>query len=167
MRSGTAILDIAPSFDTFIDGLSVDPDYVLGVKWLRKLSRLPPNILLTSNGRSSAGQDVEAQFCVSGKARTLREPDDVTKFRSSLNVKENRRMMTLMPRREFLQAGAGAAWAIAHPAWATWSGTVNAIRPPGKEFLATLPHLMELAKLPGLGMGVVEGGKMAWQHYSG
>jgi len=78
-------------------------------------------------------------------------------------------MMTLMPRREFLQAGAGAAWAIAHPARATWSGTVNAIRPPGREFLATLPHLMELAKLPGLGMGVgvVEGGKMAWQHHSG
>ena len=48
-------------------------------------------------------------------------------------------MMTLMPRREFLQAGAGAAWAIAHPAWATWSGTVNAtldLDTPLKEYLA-------------------------------
>jgi len=30
-----------------------------------------------------------------------------------------------------------------------------------------LPHLMELAKLPGLGIGVVEDGKTVWQQYSG
>jgi CubicO group peptidase (beta-lactamase class C family) len=75
--------------------------------------------------------------------------------------------MTLIPRRRFLQVGAGAGLVIAYPGLVTASGTAKAIRPPGKEFLATLPHLMELAKLPGLGIGVVENGKMAWQHYAG
>jgi len=41
------------------------------------------------------------------------------------------------------------------------------IHPPDKAFLDNLPHLMELAKLPGLGMGVVQGDKLAWQHYAG
>src|SRR5215469_15919970 len=42
-----------------------------------------------------------------------------------------------------------------------------AIRPPDKTFLNSLPHLMELARLPGLGMGVVQGDKLTWQHYAG
>jgi CubicO group peptidase (beta-lactamase class C family) len=76
--------------------------------------------------------------------------------------------MPLMQRREFLQvsAGAGAASVISHPAWADTFGPAKAIRQPSKEFLETLPHLMELAQLPGLGIGVVEDGK-AWQHYEG
>jgi hypothetical protein len=73
--------------------------------------------------------------------------------------------MPLMQRREFLQvsAGAGAASVISLPAWADTFGPTKAIRQPSKEFLETLPHLMELAQLPGLGIGVVEDGK-AWQH---
>lgn len=82
--------------------------------------------------------------------------------------------MAFMARRQFLQAGAGVmvgggvAFAMADPAWAArGSGTAEAIRPPGSEFLAKLPHLMELAILPGLGIGIVEGGRVTWQHYAG
>src|SRR5579862_3154537 len=77
--------------------------------------------------------------------------------------------MSFMQRREFLQliAGGGTASVISLPAWANASGPAKAIRQPSKEFLATLPHLMELAQLPGLGIGVVESGKLAWQHYEG
>jgi CubicO group peptidase (beta-lactamase class C family) len=41
------------------------------------------------------------------------------------------------------------------------------IHPLGKEFLAKLPKLMEIAQLPGVGIGVVQGGKLAWTHYEG
>ncbi len=41
------------------------------------------------------------------------------------------------------------------------------IRPPIPAFLDTLPHLMELAQLPGLGIGVVQGDKLVWQQYAG
>jgi len=41
------------------------------------------------------------------------------------------------------------------------------IHPPGREFLATLPKLMEIAQLSGIGIGVVQGGKLAWTHYKG
>ena len=77
--------------------------------------------------------------------------------------------MPFMQRREFLQlsAGAAAASVISVSGWAEAAGSVNAIRRPSQEFLATLPHLMELAQLPGLGIGVVEDGKLAWQHYAG
>jgi CubicO group peptidase (beta-lactamase class C family) len=76
--------------------------------------------------------------------------------------------MPFMQRREFLQAsaGAGAASMISLSGWADASGPAKAIPQPSKEFLATLPHLMELAQLPGLGIGVVEDGK-AWQRYEG
>jgi len=33
--------------------------------------------------------------------------------------------------------------------------------------MATVPPLMELAQLPGLGMGVVHGDRLTWQHYAG
>lgn len=42
-----------------------------------------------------------------------------------------------------------------------------AIVPPDKQFMASLPRLMELAQLPGLGMGVVHGDQLVWQHYAG
>src|ERR1700691_6042387 len=76
--------------------------------------------------------------------------------------------MPLMQRREFLQvsAGAGAASVVSFPAWGDTFGPAKAIRQLSKEFLETLPHLMELAQLPGLGIGVVEDGKV-WQHYAG
>jgi len=41
------------------------------------------------------------------------------------------------------------------------------IRLPDNTFLDTLPHLMELALLPGLGIGVIQGDKLTWQHYVG
>ncbi len=81
--------------------------------------------------------------------------------------------MVFMARRQFLQAGAsvivggGAALAIADSARVKSAGTAEVIRPPRNEFLAKLPHLMELAKLPGLGIGVVQDGKLNWQHYAG
>ena len=36
-----------------------------------------------------------------------------------------------------------------------------------KSFLATLPKLMEIAQLPGLGIGVVQQNKISWTHYAG
>jgi CubicO group peptidase (beta-lactamase class C family) len=41
------------------------------------------------------------------------------------------------------------------------------IVPPGNEFMNSLPRLMELAQLPGLGMGVIFGDRLVWQHYAG
>ena len=41
------------------------------------------------------------------------------------------------------------------------------IHPPDKSFLATLPKLMEIAQLPGLGIGVVQQNKISWTHYAG
>jgi len=42
-----------------------------------------------------------------------------------------------------------------------------AIVPPDKQFMVSLPRLMELAQLPGLGMGVIHGDRLVWQHYAG
>ncbi|HEY6375054.1 MAG TPA: serine hydrolase domain-containing protein [Edaphobacter sp.] len=42
-----------------------------------------------------------------------------------------------------------------------------AIVPPDDAFMATLPRLMELAQLPGVGIGVVQGDQLIWQHYAG
>jgi CubicO group peptidase (beta-lactamase class C family) len=42
-----------------------------------------------------------------------------------------------------------------------------AISPPGKEFMDSLPRLMELAQLPGLGVGIIHGDRLVWQHYEG
>jgi len=39
--------------------------------------------------------------------------------------------------------------------------------PPDKQFMVSLPRLMELAQLPGLGMGVIHGDRLVWQHYAG
>lgn len=41
------------------------------------------------------------------------------------------------------------------------------IHPLDKSFLATLPKLMEIAQLPGLGIGVVQQNKISWTHYAG
>ncbi len=76
--------------------------------------------------------------------------------------------MPSLHRRVFLQTSACAALGVAsRSAWAAATHPPGALRPPSKEFLATLPHLMELAQLPGLGIGVVEGGETTWQHYAG
>lgn len=42
-----------------------------------------------------------------------------------------------------------------------------AIVPPDKQFMTSLPHFMELAQLPGLGIGVVHGQQLIWEHYAG
>jgi CubicO group peptidase (beta-lactamase class C family) len=42
-----------------------------------------------------------------------------------------------------------------------------AISPPSKEFMDSLPRLMELAQLPGLGVGIIHGDRLVWQHYQG
>jgi CubicO group peptidase (beta-lactamase class C family) len=44
---------------------------------------------------------------------------------------------------------------------------VPAIVPPSKEFMDSLPRLMELAELPGLGIGVIHGEQLVWRHYAG
>ena len=41
------------------------------------------------------------------------------------------------------------------------------IVPPDARFMASLPRLMELAQLPGLGMAVVHDDRLVWQHYAG
>lgn len=41
------------------------------------------------------------------------------------------------------------------------------IHPPDKGFVATLPKLMEIAQLPGLGIGVVQQNKISWTHCAG
>lgn len=75
--------------------------------------------------------------------------------------------MKFVRRRDFLRAGAAAGFVISIPGWATESETPIPIKPPSGEFLATLPHLMELAQLPGLGMGVIEEGQPSGQTYLG
>lgn len=41
------------------------------------------------------------------------------------------------------------------------------IVPPEPKFMASLPRLMELAQLPGLGMGVVHEDRLIWKHNAG
>jgi len=43
----------------------------------------------------------------------------------------------------------------------------RAIVPPDKRFMASLPRLMELAQLPGLGMGVIHDDHLVFEHYAG
>lgn len=42
-----------------------------------------------------------------------------------------------------------------------------AIVPPDAQFMKKLPRLMEVAKLPGVGIGVVQNGRLVWEHYAG
>jgi len=77
-----------------------------------------------------------------------------------------------MKRREFVGAGlagalgaAGLGWPVGAAATKTKMG--GEIRPPDGKFLATLPKLMEIAQLPGIGIGVVQGGNITWTHYEG
>src|SRR5438105_5102841 len=41
------------------------------------------------------------------------------------------------------------------------------IRPPNNEFVASLPRLMEIAGVPGIGMIVIQEGRSPWEHYAG
>lgn len=42
-----------------------------------------------------------------------------------------------------------------------------AINPPDGEFLAGLPRLMEVSNVPGVGMAVVQEGRLVWKHAAG
>jgi CubicO group peptidase (beta-lactamase class C family) len=74
-------------------------------------------------------------------------------------------------RREFVQAALATPVAAAFSCWPAIHEaspeTNPVIHPPSRSFLETLPHLMELAELPGIGMGVVHGDRLTWQHYAG
>jgi CubicO group peptidase (beta-lactamase class C family) len=52
-----------------------------------------------------------------------------------------------------------------------FSGSARAdaapLRPPGAAFLSSLPTLMDVAALPGLAAGIVNDGKLVWEHYAG
>jgi CubicO group peptidase (beta-lactamase class C family) len=73
-----------------------------------------------------------------------------------------------MRRRDFLKGVPAASLALSSPAVLAAPALIpGVIQPPTPEFLATLPNLMELASLPGIGIGIVRPGKPLWEHYAG
>jgi CubicO group peptidase (beta-lactamase class C family) len=76
--------------------------------------------------------------------------------------------MRTLGRREFTGFLAGV---VAAPAarirQAGAHGASPAIQPPGEQFLGALPKLMEVTSVPGVAMGVVQGGKLHWERYAG
>ena len=74
-----------------------------------------------------------------------------------------------MNRRSFVQAGIAISMVVPLRGFANDAQTTShaAIAPPGRQFFETLPRLMELARLPGLGMAVVHGEKIVFEHYAG
>jgi CubicO group peptidase (beta-lactamase class C family) len=73
-----------------------------------------------------------------------------------------------MNRRAFLHlAAASTVVAPSLKGFAATKAGAGGIHPPDNTFVATLPHLLDLAMLPGLGMAVVRAGQPVWQHYLG
>lgn len=72
-----------------------------------------------------------------------------------------------MNRRSFLQTAAASAVVSSLSGFAIAEPNSGGIHPPDKAFVATLPHLLDLAMLPGLGIGVVRPGQPVWQYYTG
>src|SRR6266851_1496059 len=74
-----------------------------------------------------------------------------------------------MERRRFVQGAFVSSLAFAvQPLQGRGESTkAQAIAPPDRTFMATLPRLMELAQLPGVRIGVVQGSRLVWQHYAG
>jgi CubicO group peptidase (beta-lactamase class C family) len=73
-----------------------------------------------------------------------------------------------MNRRAFAKTAAAALFApsirnMDTPANQNYVG----VRPPSPKFLAAVPNLMELADVPGIGIGVVRAGQPLWQYYAG
>lgn len=74
-----------------------------------------------------------------------------------------------MNRRNFVHTAAASVFG----AFLTRSGMLGApdvateITKPSADFMDSLPRLMELAQLPGIGMGVIHRDQLAWQHYGG
>ncbi|MCU1224364.1 MAG: hypothetical protein JWQ42_2457 [Edaphobacter sp.] len=74
-----------------------------------------------------------------------------------------------MNRRSFVQSAVASSFLSSFAEMQSGGETAvaPAIMPPGGAFMGTLPRLMELAELPGLGIGVVHGDRLVWQHYAG
>lgn len=76
----------------------------------------------------------------------------------------------MMNRRNFVQTVAASSLfgsLFRFPCAVEASDVAPAIVPPPSEFMESLPRLMELAELPGIGMGVIRGDQLVWQHYAG
>src|SRR5215469_13724863 len=75
-----------------------------------------------------------------------------------------------MNRRNFVQIAAASSLLgsfFSFPNLLEASDVSPAITKPAKEFIDSLPRLMELAELPGIGIGVIHGDQLVWQHYAG
>jgi CubicO group peptidase (beta-lactamase class C family) len=72
-----------------------------------------------------------------------------------------------MNRRAFAQTAAAALFAPSLQGINSPSQSYAGIHPPSPKFLDTLPSLMELATVPGIGIGIVRAGEPVWQHYAG
>jgi CubicO group peptidase (beta-lactamase class C family) len=73
-----------------------------------------------------------------------------------------------MNRRAFLSCAASATvFAPMLGKAAKITSHTRDVHPPDERFLSQLPYLMDVAWLPGIGMGVVQPGKTLWQHYAG
>ena len=72
-----------------------------------------------------------------------------------------------MNRRAFLHIAASTVVATSLKASQRQSLLPEPSIHPTTAFVASLPHLLDLATLPGLGMAVVRPGEPIWQHYLG
>jgi len=73
-----------------------------------------------------------------------------------------------MNRRAFLHlAAVSTVVAPSLKGFASTKPVAGGIHPPDAAFLANLPHLLDLAWLPGFGMAVVNPEQPVWQHYLG
>jgi CubicO group peptidase (beta-lactamase class C family) len=73
-----------------------------------------------------------------------------------------------MNRRAFLHlAAASAVVTSSLEVFAAVRAAAGGIHPPDEAFVASLPHLLDLAWLPGMGIAVVCPGRPVWQHYLG
>lgn len=74
-----------------------------------------------------------------------------------------------MNRRSFVQTAIAASMAVPLRglAYGTQSKNHSTIAQPDRQFIGSVPRLMELARLPGLGMAVVQGEKIVFEHYAG
>ena len=73
-----------------------------------------------------------------------------------------------MNRRAFLHlAAASTVVAPSLEGFAAAKAAAGGIHPPDEAFVASLPHLLDLAWLPGMGVAVVCPGRPVWQHYLG
>lgn len=75
-----------------------------------------------------------------------------------------------MNRRSFVQTAAASSLfgsSFSLPGLPEVSGIAPAFSKPATEFMDSLPRLMELAQLPGIGIGVIRGDQLVWQHSAG